>query len=457
MKKTLRLFLILICILLFAITAKAELSTNLQIQKEMKPKTNLTARETYVDSQGNPVVASDKGYATVAYTYNGVNLMETNFLDAQGNLVNNTDGYATIKYEYKLRAVIRTAYFNATGEPVNGPKGYSVQEINRGTRGLELDVHEYDADGKLLTHCVTEYVDIKKDNLIKSKSWYNVQGEPTAGPDGYAKVAYEYFKRKKCRITYYNPDGSHYYYLKAGYAEKEQIYEKGNISELNYYGEGRAPIPGPDGYSSAKYTYTQGGKATLTMYYNADGTLYFTKNGYCGIKQVKENRRVVDESYYQDEGVRGMSKDGYSRTTMRYTLRSQILQQCYYDENDNLMIPEGIGYAKVKNTYSTRYLLKTEYFDENDKPAYCLDGYAVAVYEYGDKVRVGTVFYDTDGKTVINGKDGYAAITYLYDENKQNIGEVFLDKEGNRTAVFGEADEVRFTQDSKGNKTSESY
>ena len=71
MKKAIQPFLLLICILLFAVSAKAELSSNLQIQKEVKPKANLITRETYVDSQGNPVVASDKGYAQKEYLQEG--------------------------------------------------------------------------------------------------------------------------------------------------------------------------------------------------------------------------------------------------------------------------------------------------------------------------------------------------------------------------------------------------
>ena len=456
MKKHTHLFFLLICMLLITIVGKAELSSNLQISKEYKPNTKLVSRETYVDSKGNPVMASDKGYAIINNTYNGVNLMETNYLDAEGKLVNNTDGYATIKYEYKLRAVIRIAYFDAEGNAVSGPEGYSVQEIKRGTKGLETDRYEYDPDGNLLIHGTTEYVDIQKSNLIKSKSWYNAQNEPTAGPEGYAKVEYDYFKRRKCRTAYYNADGSLFFNKKDGFAEREEVYKNGSISELVFRGEDGNLINGPQGYARVTYTYAQGGKETLTMYYNADGSPFFTKNGYCGIKQIKENRRVVDESYYSAESIRGMCKDGYSRTTKRYTFRGQILRQCFYDEQDHLMIPENIGYAKVQNTYSTRYLLKTEYFDENEQPSYCLDGYSVAVHSYADKVRTDTVYYDTDGKTVMNGKDGYAKIVYDYNDKRQVTGEAYFDANGNRKIINGDADEVRYTKEGQ-NITGESY
>lgn len=447
----------LICLLLLSVQAHADFSTNLQVVKETNPTSRKVTRETYVDSQGNPVVASDKGYAIVEYIYNASNLQkEIRFLDAQDNLINNAEGYACIKYEYNTNKIIKTSYLDVAGNPTMGPEGYAVQEIKRGTKGVQTESIEYDAEGNLLTHSVTEYVDITKSNLIKSISWYDGDNNLTAGPNGYARVEYEYFKFKKCKTTYFNAEGSFFYYEKDGFACKEEKYVDGKVRELNYYGSDGNLVPGPNGFAQAKYTYAQGGKETLTMYYNADGSPFFTNKGYCGIKQLKENRRVVDESYYAGEGVRGYCKEGYSRTTKLYTLRGQILRQCFYDEEDNLMIPPEIGYAKVQNTYNARYLMKTEYFNEKEEPAYCLDGYAVAVNTYANKVQADTVFYDTDGKTVINGAGGYARIVYQYNDQRKKIGETYYDAKGNRVNISGDADEVRWEW-KNGNIVSESY
>ena len=444
MKKTLFIFFFLIILLILSISASAELSTNIQINKEINPATRKTTRETYVDSQGNPIVASDKGYASIAYTYNGANLLtEKCFLDAAGDKVNNAEGYACVQYTYLQRNVIKTAYLDATGKAVIGPEGYAVQEIKRGARGVAKETSEYDAEGQLLRRGVIEYVDEQKSNLIKSQEWYDGRGELTPGPKGYAKVIYEYNKRKKCHVAYYKPDGSLFFYAKDGYAKMEEVYEKGILKELHYYGEDGQLIAGPKGFARATYTYAKGGDETLTMYYNADGSLFFTNKGYCGIKQLYKNRKVVDESYYVDEGVRGYSTDGYSRTTLQYTLWKTVGYQCYYDDQDKLMCPEGIGYAKIKNIYNSRYLVRTECYGADNKLMLGPDGYAVVEHVFRNKLNTEDILYDTDGKTVINGNRGYARIKYQYGDNKQLIGQSFFDAEGNPVMISGEADEVR--------------
>ena len=436
--------LILFLMLLCAHLAHAELSTNLQVYKEINPATRKTIRETYVDSQGNPVVASDKGYASIAYTYKGANLLtEKRFLDAVGDNVNNAEGYACVQYNYLQRNVIKTAYMDAAGKAVIGPEGYAVQEIKRGARGVAKETSEYDAEGQLLRRGVTEYVDEQKSNLIKSQAWYDCQGELTPGPNGYAKVIYEYNKRKKCHVAYYKPDGSLFFNVKDGYAEMEEVYEKGVLKELHYYGEDGQLIAGPKGFARATYTYAKGGDETLTMYYNADGSLFYTNKGYCGIKQLYKNRKVVDESYYVDEGVRGYSTDGYSRTSLQYTLWRTIGYQCYYDNQDKLMCPESIGYAKIKNIYSSRYLVRTEYYGADNKLMIGPGGYAVVEHIFKNKLNTEDVLYDTDGKTIINGNRGYARIKFQYNDNKQLAGQSFFDADGNPVMITGEADEVR--------------
>ena len=457
MKKINCLLLVFILLILLNAGAEAEFSSNLHLIRELNPGNNKIARETYVDDQGNPVVASDKGYAAVIYTYNKANLLiEIRFTDAEGKTVNCADHYATVQYAYQQTNIIRTAYLDAAGESAMGPEGYAVQEIHRGSRGLELEALEYDPAGNLLKRRVTEYVDIKKYNRIRSISWINAKNELLPGPEGYARVAYEYRGQRKSRITYYAAEGGLFYYAREGYAEREEKYRDDKIRELNYYGADGNLIAGPDGYAQAKFSYTRGGKETLTMYYNADGSLFFTDKGYCGIQQLVENSHITDEKYYAGEGIRGTCSEGYSRITRQYTMRGEIGLQCYYDEKDYLICPPGIGYAKIRNTYNYKYLVRTEYFDAKEKPVYGPDGYAAAVHAYTDKLKTETVFYDTDGKTVINGNGGYAKIRYQYNQNEQCISEAYFGADGKPVAVNGDATEIRWDW-KDGRKISESY
>ena len=52
--------------------ACGELSTNLQIRTVRNSYNNRVESQTYIDSYENAVIADDKGYATVQYTYGTV-------------------------------------------------------------------------------------------------------------------------------------------------------------------------------------------------------------------------------------------------------------------------------------------------------------------------------------------------------------------------------------------------
>ena len=61
-----KLVLILVLLLAIPVLASAELSTNLRTEVVMVRNNNrLVSTKTFVDDAGNPVIPSDKGYATI--------------------------------------------------------------------------------------------------------------------------------------------------------------------------------------------------------------------------------------------------------------------------------------------------------------------------------------------------------------------------------------------------------
>ena len=60
MKRRIGVYLLL-AVLVFCGRAGAELSANLKTRKEINRGNKKIASETYVDADGNPVIASDKG------------------------------------------------------------------------------------------------------------------------------------------------------------------------------------------------------------------------------------------------------------------------------------------------------------------------------------------------------------------------------------------------------------
>lgn len=451
----------LVC--LFAGTAWAELSTNLSVKIEYnKNNKQLVASRTYVDEEGNPVIASDKGYATITYKYGTKNVVKkTEFLDEKGNPVDCLDGYCTKVCSYSGTTLTKTSYFTAAGDPAMGPDGYSVQKIKYNEKGKHLSTWEYDTEGNPVNlHRITEYMGGNLPNAVRSDSWYDAEDNLADGPEGYARVEYAYSGKNICKTAYYKADGSLYYNPKTHFAIKEEKYEDFKSRELNYYGADGELAAGPEGYATAKYTYFAAdvGNEKLTMFYNADGSLYFNQQGYCGFRRrLGKSNRVMDESYYAGEGIRGYCTDGYSRVTTDYTLQGDVSVQRFYDAEDNLMVVPNLGYAMVKNTYKNQRLIQTEYFDENKELIRGKDGYAVAVYRYDRKAcPAETAYYDADGKTLVACKDGYARIQYTCDKNKQVIAEQYFDAAGNPVVVRDNADEIHYSW-SGNNKTGESY
>ena len=298
MKKT--VLLILAMMLLVPILASAELSTNLKVETVMVRNNNrLVSSKTFVDGSGNPVIPSDKGYATLKYSYTtGNRVSREDYLDAQGNPINNAEGFAAKTTKYSAGKVTETAYFDQDGKPVNGPDGYARQESKyRGRK--HQSTWNYDQDGKPVngpdgyarqeskyrgrkhqstwnydldgnpvgTHRITEYY---ANNQVKSDTWYDAENNLLAGPDGYAKVEYKYNGRTKSRIAYIGEDGAPYYNAKEQYATMESVYKNGKIQSTYYYGADGNPVAGPKGYAYILYTYQN--KTVTEMYYNADGS-----------------------------------------------------------------------------------------------------------------------------------------------------------------------------------------
>ena len=306
MKRLIGLILVLGTLAL-AGQAGAELSTNLKILAVPdRAVRNKPATETYVDAEGNPVIASDKGYATVRYTYEGKNhrIAMIELLDMEGYLINGRDGYARIERKYDIggRRMREQRYYDADGNPVNGPEGYARHE-EKTAAGKYKEIWEYDADGNPVNN--HEVILYDAGTRIKSDSWYDVNNMPVAGPNGYARMEIEYVAKTQSKVSYYDEAGNLYFYPKAGYAQMERDFEGTRVTAVRYYGTDGGMIAGPDGYACAKYSYFAN-QRKRTMYYTPDGELYYNKKGICGIETLTSNA-LKEEYYFVGENERGKS------------------------------------------------------------------------------------------------------------------------------------------------------
>jgi len=247
MKKTLG-GLLLLLLLLLAGSALGEISTNLRKETTYNPDNKKVATETYLDDNGNPVIADDKGYCTVRYTYGVKNrVMKIELLDESGQLVNGKAGYAYCEYTYSFRQQTGLAYYDVVGRPARGPQGYHREETAWLNDRYHLSTWRYDTAGNPVgLHRLTEYVQIGGKQKVLTDTWYSVGGEMAAGPDGYARLEYDYVGGGASRIAYFNADGSPFLNTKAGYAAMRSEYDKnGRVIKEWYTGRENELIAGP--------------------------------------------------------------------------------------------------------------------------------------------------------------------------------------------------------------------
>ena len=105
------LFALLILLAVIPSLCFAVESTNLKISNEYNKRGKVTFRS-YVDGAGNVTFAEDKGYASVRYTYTSYNnVSKEEYLDENGELVNNSFGYAIRNVVYTGRRNIKEEEF----------------------------------------------------------------------------------------------------------------------------------------------------------------------------------------------------------------------------------------------------------------------------------------------------------------------------------------------------------
>ena len=414
MKKVIILLLFLLIIPLYV---SAELSTNLNIVTVMNKQTKtLVDSKTYVDTDGNTVVPDDKGYATVKYAYNNYHrIIREEFFDEHDKPVNCIDGYYSKINKYDGWNLISSEYYDVQGKLVNGPDGYARQETTYFKKRHESTWY-YDAEGRPVgSHRISEYEIIKLKTCLISDSWYDPDNQLISGPNGYARVEYEYDGTMVSKISYIAADGSLYYMPSEGYAKVITSYNKNKVSARYYYGEKDELIAGPEGYAYVLYTHQK--DYDTEMYYNADGSLFFTDEGICGVEIHSLGNNQTDKYFFVDENLKGKCNEGYYKTRIFTTVQGLIKTQIYYDANDQFMIVDSLGFAKVKYTYKLNTIESEEYYGTDGKLIRSNEGYAVLHNTVTKAGITKTEYFDVDGKTRVSGPEGYAQVEYQI-ENK---------------------------------------
>ena len=112
-------------------------------------------------------------------------------------------------------------------------------------------------------------VDIEEDGKIARTVWQDENGQPAAGPEGFAEVQYAYRKENTFEV-YYDAEGQ-VYRTDGGYCGRRVKRDgKGNILEIEYLDENGERTLNRAGYGMVTMAYTSFGEVSKVNYFGTD-------------------------------------------------------------------------------------------------------------------------------------------------------------------------------------------
>ena len=317
------------------------------------------------------------------------------------------------------------------------------------------------------THGEVKSRDIEQKGKIKETVWTGENGEPAAGPEGYASVRYTY-TRDTTTEMYFDANGEPYQteggyfgrtvtrdgkdriieieYLdrngkktlnRRGYAQVTIAYTGfGGVRQISYTGTDRKLVTVPSlGYASVTTEYS--GKSIVSQTYkDAKGKPVDSVNGYAVMKQkLNKKYQVVSIRYDHADGSPATGPDGWFRCVKERDSKGRITSVKYYDANMELT-DRGLGYAWEGYAYEGDRIVKVTRYGLNDEVITDDSGIATFVREMKEDKIIRERFLDKDGKRT-NNEIGIAEILYGYDSQGRLETVSYCDTEGKPAQCTG--------------------
>lgn len=364
-------------------------------------------KESYFDTDNEPTTYMNYGYAYYVELFENGHVIETQYRDAQDDLVLHGDtGYAIVQYEYDdFGQCIFESYYDADIQPVLSTKYCCA--------GFQ---YEYDERGNQ-TDC--RYL----------------------GTDGYpmicSSVGYAYYHLEyddygnKVRSSYYDVNGNPAIWNEGGSAVIEYKYENGNCVEWRYYdSQGELTLRSDTGYAIERNEYDVYGQLIGEYYYDNEEKPIITSYYHCAERHFSYDERGnrTGIRYIGMDGKPMIRDDlGYAQIKWKYDIYNNKKKEIYLGMDGKPIIKDNLGYAQIQWEYDKQNRQTKEgYLDADGQSVVCKEGgYALYYTSYWDEGNKKANHYCgvegvNDGLIVRDDND-CALISYIYDEFGQCI------------------------------------
>ncbi len=303
--KTVMVLAYILITVLYAVTACTVFSPSysslgLTTQKEQTQQGGFQiTTTTFLSSSGEPIIASDKGYAALVETsFGGLKILEE-YLDDRGNPAALSAGYSSIKREYTDGLNTKIIYQDPEKRPVVINSGYdTIRRTYYDSRLSDTDTYWV---GEEQVGSKQGYWSLKRiygtgddRKRVVRQEYRDRNGRLTRNSSGYACWERIYNGQGKVAIQrFYGPDGRPVS-ISIGYCGYQRAYdEEGRIVQTTYLGMNGETANTSRGYAIEKIFYDKSGKKTF--YYDADGHPVTAGSYHFGIQETEDGNAYLNE------------------------------------------------------------------------------------------------------------------------------------------------------------------
>ena len=247
-------------------------------------------RQTYVNSDGAPLMPLDRDYVTLLRTKddNG-NVVLEQYLDVRGEPVVRSGNYAAVGYRREADE-IQITYLDAQLNPTNITSGYSCIHRTLTPEGRALRDAYFDLRGKPVK-CSGGYCGLLRvyDNQgrVQEIVYLDANGNPTQIKAGYSREVRILDDAGRIAAVYYRDGENNPVPASQGqYGEGYQRDENGRVTLITYLDATGNPAPTSAGYTMLSRSYYRDGYPFEDRYFDADGNPFALSKGQYGVRRV---------------------------------------------------------------------------------------------------------------------------------------------------------------------------
>ena len=189
----------------------------------------------------------------------------------------------------------------------------------------------------------------------------------------------------------------------------------GKVTQIEWKDEAGNLVPGPEGYAKVRYNY-KGSDITEMYFDAEGVTCQSNEGSYGKKTTLDGKNRVTQIEYLDPNGKRMLNGMGYGMLNISYYGFGEVRLVSYYGMGKHLVTVPKLGYAKVYNEYSYKTMTLREFQDVNGNPVDCAQGYASVKQKLDKKSRVLSIRYDHANGKPATGPDGWFRCRFERDE-----------------------------------------